>query len=276
MSDRYQQQRFEYKYIIPEEVALEVRDYVSDYMELDEFGAKSPDLSYSVHSLYLDSNELDIYLRTVNGDKNRYKLRIRYYDEKGPPALYFEVKQRTDNVISKTRSKVRRESLTRLLAGDAPQMEDLFEPTMDNLRKLDFFCRLSHSIDAQPVSQVSYRREAWLPSDGNAARVTFDRDVRSGPDRQAKMSTETIHLPIIFGSQVILELKFTDRFPAWMGDLVREFHLVQVSAAKYVEGVIVNGEDHLIKAGADAGLLTSRGQRKLVQRRKNLEKLIAS
>jgi hypothetical protein len=51
---------------------------------------------------------------------------------------------------------------------------------------------------------------------------------------------------------------------------------VQVSAAKYVEGVIINGEDHLIQAGADAGLLTSRGQRKLAQRRKNLEKLIAA
>jgi SPX domain protein involved in polyphosphate accumulation len=276
MTDRYQQQRFEYKYIIPEEEALEVRDFVGRYMVLDAFGAKSPDLSYSVHSLYLDSNELDIYLRTVNGDKNRYKLRIRYYDENGSPALYFEVKQRTDNIISKTRSKVRRDSLTRLLGGDAPQMEDLFEPTKDNLRKLDFFCRLRNSIDAQPMSQVSYRREAWLPSDGNSARVTFDRDVRSGADREAKMSTETSHLPCIFGPQVILELKFTDRFPDWMRDLVREFHLVQVSAAKYVEGVIINGEDHLIQAGADAGLLTSRGQRKLAQRRKNLEKLIAA
>lgn len=87
MTDRYQQQRFEYKYIIPEEEALEVMDFVGRYMELDAFGAKSPDLSYSVHSLYLNSNELDIYLRTVNGDKKRCKLRIRYYDENGLPAL---------------------------------------------------------------------------------------------------------------------------------------------------------------------------------------------
>ena len=45
-----------------------------------------------------------------------------------------------------------------------------------------------------------------------------------------------------FGKEVILELKFTDRFPDWFGELVRVFSLVHFSAAKYAEGVAVLGE----------------------------------
>jgi hypothetical protein len=35
---------------------------------------------------------------------------------------------------------------------------------------------------------------------------------------------------------VILELKFTERFPNWYRDLVRAFNCFQTGAAKYVEG----------------------------------------
>lgn len=36
---------------------------------------------------------------------------------------------------------------------------------------------------------------------------------------------------------VILELKFTDRFPDWFRDLVEHFELFQCGAAKYCDGV---------------------------------------
>jgi len=41
---------------------------------------------------------------------------------------------------------------------------------------------------------------------------------------------------------VILELKFTNRFPVWFEDLVRSCNLVLTGAAKYVEGVAACGE----------------------------------
>jgi len=47
----------------------------------------------------------------------------------------------------------------------------------------------------------------------------------------------------IFGDVVILELKFTTRFPGWFADLVRTFNLMQYSASKYAEGVLIMGEE---------------------------------
>src|SRR5213595_1433501 len=101
--DKMQQQRFELKYIIKEDVAGAVRDFVSSYLEIDEFGATLPNFSYPVHSLYLDSHKLTLYHNTVNGDKNRYKLRLRYYEDRPDAPVFFEIKRRMNNIILKQR-----------------------------------------------------------------------------------------------------------------------------------------------------------------------------
>ena len=72
-ADRLLFSRFEMKYIIREEQAARVREFVRAYMELDEYGAGRPDFAYPVHSLYVDSQDLKLYWATINGEKNRYK-----------------------------------------------------------------------------------------------------------------------------------------------------------------------------------------------------------
>src|SRR5205814_318833 len=53
----------------------------------------------------------------------------------------------------------------------------------------------------------------------------------------------TSHNPVLtFGRQVVLELKFTNRFPDWFRELVRVFNLMQFSASKYCEGITLLGE----------------------------------
>lgn len=243
-----------------------MRDFVSGYLRLDSFAAKFENLSYPVHSLYLDSESLDLYMNTINGDKNRYKLRVRYYEQAGDTPLFFEIKGRQDNVIFKTRSVVKRTSFERLMAGDDPSEQDLVKPSSIELKNLRTFCNLRRTLDATPRSQVSYLREAWLPEEDNHLRITFDRDVRTGPDLEAKMSTETADLESVFGDLVVLELKFTNRFPNWVRELVRVFNLTQTSAAKYVDGVMVMGEDCLTDELLEQ-ISLDRGCRRRMQRR---------
>src|SRR6476619_7287869 len=122
--DRLQTQRFELKYLVREETALAIRRYLSCYLKPDEFAADLPEYSYPVHSLYLDSADLATYQAVQCGDKNRFKLRIRYYSETDQ-AVYFEIKRRTNEVISKMRAKVRREAVQPLLSGRPPQLRHL-------------------------------------------------------------------------------------------------------------------------------------------------------
>jgi len=114
--DRMQLQRWELKYVIPEDVALAVREFVRSYLELDEYGAKRPDLSYTIHNLYLDSDDLAIYWGTINGDKNRYKLRLRFYEDNPHAPVFFEIKRRMNEAIMKQRGGVKRPAVEAFLS----------------------------------------------------------------------------------------------------------------------------------------------------------------
>ena len=64
-----------------EELALAVRNLSGLTWSSTNTAQKRADLSYTIHNLYLDSENLDIYWGTINGDKNRYKLRLRFYED---------------------------------------------------------------------------------------------------------------------------------------------------------------------------------------------------
>lgn len=237
-----QPSRLEQKYLVSPEMALAVRDFVASYLEIDEFGATQPDLSYPVHSLYLDSPGLDIYWGTINGNKNRYKLRLRFYEDRPNSPVYFEIKRRMNNAILKQRGAVRREGVRDVLAGRHPGTDHLVSTDPRQLVAIQRFVQLAADIQALPTAHIAYRREAWVQPDDNSIRVTMDRQVVCAPRTSGELITELDRPRLVFGNQVVLELKFTNRFPDWFGELVRTFNLQQGSAAKYVDGVALVGE----------------------------------
>jgi hypothetical protein len=248
--DKLQAQRFELKYVISEDLALSVRDFISSYLEIDEFGATLPNLSYPVHSLYLDSPDMKLYKATINGDKNRFKLRLRFYENRADAPVFFEIKRRMNNTISKQRGGVRRDAVDSLLAGQLPSPEHLISKEPKQLIALQNFCRLMSNLEAKPKAHIAYLREAWISRYDNSVRVTLDREVRCDPEPTARLSTDLIRPVTVFGNKVVLELKFTNRFPDWFKDLVRVFGLMQCGAAKYVDGVTLLGEDVVTRAFA--------------------------
>src|SRR5262249_4567290 len=101
------------------------------------------------------------------------------------------------------------------------------------------FCRLRDEIKAYGCSYVFYRREAYVSPEINETRITFDRDLQGGMYRfgsQLGLPYET-EQPEVGG--VVLELKFTGRFPNWMRELVYHFNLEMTSMPKYVKCVDV-------------------------------------
>lgn len=231
-----QQQRFELKYIVSEGLALRIRDFVGPYLSLDSFGAMQADQSYPVHSLYLDSPDLVLYQSTVNGDRNRYKLRIRFYEGDPEAPVYFEIKRREDSAIYKQRCAVRRDAVGELVAGRIPDHRDLAVGGEREERAMWDFCRLVNQIRAWPVAHVAYRREAWLSHGCNRLRLTMDRQIRICRENGLRLDRRMRAPVSVYGKRVVLELKFTGRFPNWMRELVEVFEISPCSAAKYVDG----------------------------------------
>jgi hypothetical protein len=237
--DKMQLQRYELKYLISEEKALAIRDYLSsqiDHVEVDEFGAELPDFSYPVHSLYLDSPHMRTYHETINGTKNRYKLRIRYYEDRPDAPVFFEIKRRMNNVIMKQRGSVHRDAVPDLLAGQLPEPHELLSKDFKHFIAVQRFCHLMSDIRATPKVHIFYLREAYLGRHDNSVRVTMDREVHSELEPTARLTTRPV-CPVKIFQPVILELKFTNRFPNWFNELVQLFGVMQCGAAKYVDGV---------------------------------------
>jgi len=225
------------KYIIEERVALGIRDWVRSYLEMDEHGATRPNLSYPVHSIYLDSPDLKLYQATVNGDKNRFKLRLRFYENRPGAPVFLEIKRRTNSAISKQRSRVRAQAVSGLLNGHLPEPDHLVSQEPRQLVALQRFCQLVNELQAQPRTHVAYLREAWFSREDNSVRVTMDRQVSTESDPAARLVPELVNPVLVFGDRVVLELKYTGRFPDWFKELVRIFGLMQCGAAKYADGV---------------------------------------
>lgn len=235
-ADRMQQSRFELKYLISEEMALRVRDFVRCYLDFDEYSVGKPDYSYPVHSLYLDSDDLKLYWETINGNKNRYKLRLRYYDTNAKSPVFFEIKRRMNNCILKQRGGVRQEYVAYLLSGHLPREEHLLSKAPKQLVALQRFSELMARVHAKPKVHIFYMREAYVSSD-DQVRVTIDRSVLGEENLTPSIKTEMKNPVKAYEHEVILELKFSNRFPNWFRDLVRMADVMQCGAAKYVESI---------------------------------------
>lgn len=236
-----QKNRFELKYVIEEAKARTIRQYLLSYLEADEFN--DPVLpGYYIHSLYLDSPDLELAKATMKGLKNRYKLRIRIYDEKPETPAFCEIKRRVNDTILKQRAMVHKWAANRILAGEWPAKNFMRKYNDEDYGSLQQFCRLKSIINADGTAFVSYLREAFISPNDSSVRVTFDRALTAGTYdkkelviREPRFKTQ-IKMPN--GEDgVVLELKFTERFPNWMRELVHIFNLQRCAMPKYVKCV---------------------------------------
>ena len=237
--DNLQSNRFELKYLVSEAHAAAVRDFVRGYLVPDPYADPQQGNSYHLSSLYLDTPELSLYQQTVAGQKNRFKLRIRFYDDSPDGPALLELKRRVNAVILKERAMVTWDGVRHLLDGQPPDPSWLLGGNGD-ARSADAllnFCNLSDRIGAGPSIYVSYRREAYVLPDNNSVRVTFDRQLLGSSYEHGKRLLLPMHgaRPRIGnGDKVVLELKFTNRFPEWMHELALLFGLQRTSVPKYI------------------------------------------
>lgn len=229
-----QSSRFELKYVIPESCARAIRDFGRSYLVPDRFAVNLPNHEYDVCSLYLDSPDMVLCRATQQGMRNRFKLRIRYYDERPQSPAWFEIKSRQDGIILKQRTPVKKGSVRRLLHRHQPSPLDMLKPDGRAFGSLQRFCGLSKTIGANACVFVSYRREAYVAPDNNSLRVTFDRHIKGARYRNEPCPTNRNGWVKAAVPGVVLEIKFTNRFPDWLAELVRAFDLERCSVAKYV------------------------------------------
>ncbi len=202
-----------------------------NYLTPDEYG-EGGTASYNVHSLYLDDTMWGLYRDTKVGLFERQKVRARCYQFTPDADVFLEVKHRAGEAMWKTRERVRRDVARQLLAGE--WVEGLTSsPALENFR-----ARMDRR-DLRPAVWVTYRRHAYVGSGRDLVRVTFDSRIKSGLPTADLREPAVWHLLPEVASVDIVELKYTGSYPAWLGDMIRRFHLARWSMSKYKQGVEV-------------------------------------
>jgi SPX domain protein involved in polyphosphate accumulation len=215
-------------------------------MKPDAYAALRKGYRYPVCSLYLDSLDLMLYQQTVGGDKDRFKLRVRTYSDDPSHPAYVEVKHKVNNVVHKRRAGLPRGRVRRLLNREPLEAAGLVP---EDRRNAEYFYNQVALTEARPLIRVKYLREAYAAEGNEPARITIDTDLMHAITLNDNLSHTEGRWSTTPVDGVIIEIKFTERFPWWIQDLVRTFGLHQRAVPKYVWSV-----DHMLLDGRESAL----------------------
>lgn len=204
--------RFEKKFIVPTSLIPQIKDFIAPYTQADEHGQ-----FYRLKNIYLDNKDYELYKDHIH-EKNRFKLRIRMYDN--DDKVFLEIKSKINGNIIKHRSVVPNHMYPEVV-----EKEDSND--------LDFV-KIARNISAKPVVVIDYDREAFNANDGG--RITFDRNVVY--DKADSFDRDQVgKIEVLSPKVAVLELKYNGQMPKFMNELKDRFDLKPVSMSKYFESI---------------------------------------
>jgi hypothetical protein len=156
-------------------------------------------------------------------------LRVRTYSDDPETPAFLEVKARIDRAIVKRRVRLTRDEACQVLKRGTAEWSRHGHPMPD----LDYFVKQMTLAGCKPIVRVRYLREAYVSPGHEPVRVTFDTSIQHQATSGPNLAHRGGHwLPTPVGG-VVLEVKFTDRFPSWVEHMVRSFALKQERCCKF-------------------------------------------
>ncbi len=205
--------RSEFKYLVPETLIPEMREYLEPYVSPDEHGR-----IYHIKNIYFDTSDLKFFKDHLQKD-DRFKLRARKYNTSDD--IFLEIKRKHNKHIIKRRNKVEQGNYPHML-GQESELK---------------FIQLLQEYRAKPVAVIEYSREAYFLKEDPTTRITFDRQLRYSPTKFANIEQQAKQ-SLMPNATVILELKFYNEMPEKIKKFVKKFDLERRPVSKYINAVI--------------------------------------
>lgn len=184
---------------------------------------------YEIHSMYFD----DIFDSCVKdndaGISDRYKYRIRYYND-NTGYIRLEKKEKLAGRCHKKSCSLTTSQFEDLLLGDFSKV--LW--STDN-RVLQEFCVDGLNRGFSPKAIIDYERLAFVEPLSNV-RITIDRNISVSDELDSFLSGEYLKVPIQEKNKHVLEVKFDYILPSYIRHAISNECLVQTSFSKYYLG----------------------------------------
>lgn len=216
--------RYEMKYPLDLAQADVALKWAQSFCVPDAFGDAG---RYEVISLYFDTRDDRLMTSTLEGFRDRFKVRVRAYSREERAPLFAEIKRRLGRVVAKERARGTRDAIRALLHGQAALLEPLDRGLV--------FRSLVERLALRPRVWVRYQRQAFTSAFGDGARLTVDDRIEAqipSLDDPLYPSPE-LWVPVPTDQPRLLELKYHGAFPAWMDRLVGAIGVRRSSFSKY-------------------------------------------
>jgi len=180
---------------------------------------------YTVRSLYFDDPFKSGIFNKLDGVRNRVRYRIRRYDDSNK--LRLEAKLRSNQAISKVSKWLSMDEYASIIDGGVSLKQ------YDSNNVYDIFLLNIKKYHLRPSVIVEYDRVAFIVP-GSDVRITLDLNVRSFKSDVNLINPIMNSVPVLmYPKQQILEVKFTDKIPSYIKQVVQSINIQRYAISKY-------------------------------------------
>ncbi len=241
--------RKELKYIVGDDVLMDVRNRISGIMKPDKHQTGD---SYTIRSVYFDSPDLTCFRENKAGVSPRNKYRIRAYDC-CEDLIIAEIKTRNGDTVKKLSTRIPRELFEAMILYDqskagelllhdlhihdaAYNKADIDGSTEENKGRTVLAGYLSKLMNERyaPATIVCYERSAFVYDICNV-RITFDRNIFASNEYERFFDSNLTGRPALDSGLHILEIKYDEFLPEEIKRVLGGMRLTRCSNSKYVK-----------------------------------------
>ncbi len=221
--------RTEWKYICTDRDIDLLRSRIENLLETDENASGNV---YHIHSLYFDDYLNSSAFDNDAGASERYKWRIRYYDDRRS-FIKLEKKVKRNDLCFKLVTSLTEEQYDHIVNGD---IDEVMYNSEDIL--LSQFCAEYLYRYLQPKVIIDYERTAYVEPVSNI-RITFDRNISGSKDIERFLEGDFIRFPLQEKNTHVLEVKFDDVLPGHIEKMIHSAQLTRNTFSKYYLGRLI-------------------------------------
>ena len=218
--------RNEWKYIIDSRNEAVLKTKIKNLLPIDKHS--NPFGIYVIHNIYFDDYKNTCAAKTEAGDYERFKWRIRYYED-DINSLKLELKEKLYGRCHKESSPLTYIEYKAIMKND---FSLLWNTENDLLKR--FLVDLSCGF--RPKTIIEYEREAYVDTLLNI-RITFDKNISNSNEFDKFLEGNYIKFPIQEKDICVLEIKFDDILPGYIKKAIESKCSSQTAFSKYYNGL---------------------------------------
>ena len=213
--------RVEKKYLLSSHQKNIFYEAIRDMVEPDKYH------QYTISNIYYDTESFDLIRRSIDKPIYKEKLRLRGYGTPGPDdPVFIEIKKKFHGTVNKRRIILPLERAENYL--DYGLLAEEYK-TNQIFKEIDYILNF---YNPEPKLYLAYDRVAYVGSEDNSLRITFDNDIRSRTD-QLSLSSGDHGDRLLDKDLFLMEIKANTAVPLWLAQTLSKQEIYPVSFSKY-------------------------------------------